>query len=507
MWYDIQRGDRVVACAVIYYHIIMLSTNNMLTTGGSRSRQRARHSVRVSEPAYGFFITGSCIAGMNGVYVRKNWPTPTAATRSPPPATTNCGDGDDGNNDDVVEEETRAAGTPALYYQHEDGLWTMTLNTLKLSDSNKKDEEDEDDEYSYYHRYTTKKKVKTHAWFIVDEFNKERFTHDGDTIVPGAGTRWKHVPASGFTLDDISDNDNDGSPYYNNPYTGLGRTHRRGKREKTRADNSTSTTTSTTALSNIDPPNDDELPWQVIAILDVDMVHQLLYSSKCRKERVRASMAGKSAESPATKSLECIFNPGRWLFRVICNDGVMLYTTPSLAKESNEYAAGTRKQGEYVRGVELRQGKDDGSSLWLKLEACDFLAHGYLSNNFEGGMMEESCNLQCYCILLVGPMDQSNLILQLVFLQYTKVGLYSPGVMVPSNPERRILNLIFARVKDHGKSFWAREALISNCFESCHFGRGGGFAACRNGGGFAACRGGGGVAACCGGGGVAAVVL
>ena len=64
-------------------------------------------------------------------------------------------------------------------------------------------------------------------------------------------------------------------------------------------------------------------------------------------------MAGKSAESPATKSLECIFNPGRWLFRVICNDGVMLYTTPSLAKESNEHAAGTRKQGEYVRGVEL----------------------------------------------------------------------------------------------------------------------------------------------------------
>ena len=81
-----------------------------------------------------------------------------------------------------MEEETRAAGTPALYYQHEDGLWTMTLNTLKLSDSNKKDEEDEDDEYSYYHRYTTKKKVKTHAWFIVDEFHKERFTHDGDTM-------------------------------------------------------------------------------------------------------------------------------------------------------------------------------------------------------------------------------------------------------------------------------------------------------------------------------------
>jgi hypothetical protein len=336
---------------------------------------------------------------MNGVYVRKNCPSPT---RSSTTATASCSD-DDGNNDTVVKEEDepqRAAGTPVLYYQHEDRLWTMTLNTLPTKQSDNSKKEEEEDDYSYYNRrYTTKKKVvnKTHAWFILDEYHKERFIHDGDTIVPGAGIRWKHVPASGFTNDDDDDDDDNYDDYNNNnnPYS-FGR--RRGKREKkqpsstaTATDTSSSTTTT---LSTIDPPNEDELPWQVIAILDVDMVHQLLYSSKCRKERVRASMAGNgcAVHPPPTKSLECTFHPGRWLFRVICKDGVFLYTTSS--KDSKEHA-GTRKQGEYVRGIEILQG-DDGNSLWLKLDVDedrgdgfmgvtrDFLAYGYLSsNNFD----------------------------------------------------------------------------------------------------------------------------
>ena len=47
----------------------MLSNNNMLTTGGRSQRQR--RSVRVNKPAYGFFITGSSIEAMNGVYVAR----------------------------------------------------------------------------------------------------------------------------------------------------------------------------------------------------------------------------------------------------------------------------------------------------------------------------------------------------------------------------------------------------------------------------------------------------
>ena len=30
-------------------------------------------------------------------------------------------------------------------------------------------------------------------WLFVDERGQDRFTHKGDTIVPGAGVRWKHV--------------------------------------------------------------------------------------------------------------------------------------------------------------------------------------------------------------------------------------------------------------------------------------------------------------------------
>ena len=43
----------------------------MLTTGNNR-RQRRRGCVRVREPANGFFITGSSINSMNGVYIRQN---------------------------------------------------------------------------------------------------------------------------------------------------------------------------------------------------------------------------------------------------------------------------------------------------------------------------------------------------------------------------------------------------------------------------------------------------
>ena len=39
------------------------------------------------------------------------------------------------------------------------------------------------------------------SWFIVDERKVDRFAHVGDTIVPGAGVRWKHVHRkSGSTL-------------------------------------------------------------------------------------------------------------------------------------------------------------------------------------------------------------------------------------------------------------------------------------------------------------------
>jgi hypothetical protein len=53
------------------------------------------------------------------------------------------------------------------------------------------------------------------------------------------------------------------------------------------------------------------LPWQVIAILDLDMVQQLLWSSEHRKKKVRDAQAGKNAAAPVRASLEGSFAPVR----------------------------------------------------------------------------------------------------------------------------------------------------------------------------------------------------
>lgn len=80
----------------------MLSNNNQLALGGG-GRQRQRGTVRVNEPAYGFFVTGSSIDAMNGVYVRKNPPKVPVGSTEP---------------------------VAALYYEHEEKVWHMALNEL-----------------------------------------------------------------------------------------------------------------------------------------------------------------------------------------------------------------------------------------------------------------------------------------------------------------------------------------------------------------------------------------
>ena len=49
----------------------------------------------------------------------------------------------------------------------------------------------------------------------------------------------------------------------------------------------------------------------MIAILDLDMVQQLLWSSEHRKKKVRDAQAGKNAPAPTRASLEGSFAPVR----------------------------------------------------------------------------------------------------------------------------------------------------------------------------------------------------
>lgn len=233
----------------------------MLTVGGGQ-RQRQRGTVRVSEPSKGFFITGSSIVAMSGVYIRRNPP--------------------------------RSNKNAALYYQHEDGVWHMILKQLSEDETEPEDDEDSDDDNYYYRMINRRqKKKKTHLWVITDEFGVERFSHDGDTIIPGAGVRWKHV-------------------------------HQKAAPPTASAALAVSIENTSTAIAEIKEDDEEELPWQVIAILDEDMVMQLWGGSMYHKEKVRDAKAGKNAPTPARASLESWFAPGRWLFRVTLPDGITL---------------------------------------------------------------------------------------------------------------------------------------------------------------------------------------
>jgi hypothetical protein len=201
-----------------------LSSNNMLTTGGRAQRQRG--TVRVSEPANGFFITGSSIDDMNGVYVRKN---PPRVNR-------------------VADPQI------ALYYEHEEGLWHMALKSLADAGT---DQDSDDDDYFY----SPRRRKPEHEWVFIDPFGKNRFSHEGDTIIPGAGVRWKHIhptvtaPATSAAptgdrdavSDDSSDDADSDSPDISSSATG----------------SAAGATVGVTAVATIQEDDEDELPWQV----------------------------------------------------------------------------------------------------------------------------------------------------------------------------------------------------------------------------------------------------
>ena len=77
-----------------------LQRNDMLSTEGRAPR--ARRSCYVNEPAHGFFVAGSTIKAMNGVYIRRN-----------PPRTE---EDDDGGTRNYL-----------LHYEHMDTPWTLSL--------------------------------------------------------------------------------------------------------------------------------------------------------------------------------------------------------------------------------------------------------------------------------------------------------------------------------------------------------------------------------------------
>ena len=117
---------------------------------------------------------------------------------------------------------------------------------------------------------------------------------------------------------------------------------------------------SSTAVANAEEDDEEELPWQVIAVLDHDILRQLVGGYQYHQEKCAEAVAGRGVVAPpALTSLEGCALPGLWVYRVVADKGVAVFDGPSRSRS----ACGHHAEGDYVRGTELR---DNGR--WLKLD-------------------------------------------------------------------------------------------------------------------------------------------
>eukprot|EP00939_MAST-03C_sp_MAST-3C-sp1_P004481 g4481.t1 len=228
-------------------------------TGGSR-RRRARGYCTVREPAMGFFIAGSNIEDLNGLYVRQH---PRA-----------------------LSMQQKSGLEIGLAYVHDQTKWLMAMS--KDEKENGFDEDDYDDDDDNW------------EWFFIDPLGRKIFRHKGDTIIPGSGTRWTHCVAGKSFVG--SDNCGDSSE---------------------RA-----------ALAK-HVSDEDALPWQVIALLDAEIVHKIRWYFKCHNRNIERAIEGVDLAEPDIGSVEhysllkdTFKSRSKWLWRVVADGGVVLYGEP-----------------------------------------------------------------------------------------------------------------------------------------------------------------------------------
>ena len=114
-------------------------------SGGRRGRARGYTTVR--DPSHGFYVGGSSIDELNGLYGRIN------SIHHP-----------------TIHTEFHLA------YKHDYHNWFLCL--VKANPNNKE--------------YETVGNKKS-EWVFIDDGGNDIFGHEGDTIIPGSGTSWKHL--------------------------------------------------------------------------------------------------------------------------------------------------------------------------------------------------------------------------------------------------------------------------------------------------------------------------
>jgi hypothetical protein len=185
---------------------------------GRPGRQRARGFVRVSKYPDGFFVAGSSLTNMNGLYGRVQ-SVPLALTKT---------------------HEFKLA------YKNDNSGYIMAM--VDVPDQAFPGADDAE-------------------WVFIDEDGRDRFTHPGDTIVPGSGTRWAFA-APRETRNAAGGRDG-----------GVG-----------------GAAAAAAAVVEREEEHEDQLPWQVIAILSADMLEKLRrhwqwYEYDCRMARGGGGLA------------------------------------------------------------------------------------------------------------------------------------------------------------------------------------------------------------------------
>eukprot|EP00633_Aureoumbra_lagunensis_P003857 CAMPEP_0197315700 /NCGR_PEP_ID=MMETSP0891-20130614/39480_1 /TAXON_ID=44058 ORGANISM="Aureoumbra lagunensis, Strain CCMP1510" /NCGR_SAMPLE_ID=MMETSP0891 /ASSEMBLY_ACC=CAM_ASM_000534 /LENGTH=933 /DNA_ID=CAMNT_0042804819 /DNA_START=92 /DNA_END=2890 /DNA_ORIENTATION=+ len=198
-----------------------------LTEYGSGPRRggRRRGTVYVDEPATGFFIAGSSLKGLNGIYIRKN------------PRTV------------VFSRHTKIA----LAYENceDESAWSMVLASTTPLENDFMDPQ--------------------YEWQFLDPITRKPILrHEGETLIPGSGLRWEHCRDEEETISPGRFYDSDNSEFDDSP-----------KEDRLIQQNCKSK-----------EELEDELPWQVIALLDASITRDLLYTKKYRDEKVARSQRG-----------------------------------------------------------------------------------------------------------------------------------------------------------------------------------------------------------------------
>ena len=167
-----------------------------------------------------------------------------------------------------------------------------------------------------------------YEWRFVDPSRSDRFSHKGDTLIPGAGTRWKRAEQGAVGAGVRAESD-------------------------------------ALVEGRSEEELEDELPWQVIALLDANITRDLMRSHAWREHKVRQAREGLDLPLLKPRSLEALASDAGdddddrggvrraencWLYRAARD------TTLRAAPTAGAPRGAAVAAGDYLRVVERKDG-------------------------------------------------------------------------------------------------------------------------------------------------------